>query len=555
MTIAPAPPSAPSAAEARPPITVRVVDRLGRALGGNGLSRRRFLGRVAVVGSALAIGPVRYTLKPGTAYAQVCGDGSSCSSGWTAFCCTVNDGANTCPPGSYAAGWWRIDNSPFCMGRARYVIDCNRSPSARCSCRCADDPCDQRRVCCNNFRYGQCNTQVAGVTEVVCRVVTCIAPWEWDPACNRTVRVDNRTRSHNSRCLPQRNATHIDLKYQDMGQTGSILGRATTPERTGTAGGRYRRYDNGSIFSRGSTGALAVWGSIDAVHRQLGGDASELGYPVTEVVAVGDGFGTSVRYQGGTIWLRTRSATPQALPARFDDRFRSAGGPRGRLGYPTGVQNTGGGTIVTFEQGAFAQAAGSAVVEVRTDVLEATRRVSAGHPDHVGLATREEITSGSSRLQRFERGIVTQTQGGTLFPIGSDLAEPYLAVGGPSGAWGPPLRAASSVAGGRARRLDLAQGSLFAGATIGARYLGGPVLTAFDGAGGPGGSLGLPTSDVVQTRAGQRRASFEGGAIVVDPDGTANVLSHRDARAAGSSGASRPDGTSPRTQRPPSGTP
>ena len=41
---------------------------------------------------------------PGTAYAALCGPDASCSSGWTAFCCTVNGGQNTCPPGSMPGG-------------------------------------------------------------------------------------------------------------------------------------------------------------------------------------------------------------------------------------------------------------------------------------------------------------------------------------------------------------------------------------------------------------------------------------------------------------------
>ncbi len=49
-------------------------------------SRRGFLARTALVGSALAVAPTAYLLRPGSAYAAVCGDGASCSSGWTAFC-------------------------------------------------------------------------------------------------------------------------------------------------------------------------------------------------------------------------------------------------------------------------------------------------------------------------------------------------------------------------------------------------------------------------------------------------------------------------------------
>jgi uncharacterized protein with LGFP repeats len=542
----------PLAAETAKPMAVRLVDHLGRALAGRGLSRRRFLSRVAVVGSALAIGPIRYTLRPGTAYASVCGDGASCASGWTAFCCTVNNGANTCPPGSYVAGWWRIDDSPFCFGRARYVIDCNRSPNASCSCRCATGTCDQRRVCCNNFRYGQCNTQIPGVTEVVCRVVTCMAPWQWDPACSTTVRVDNRTRSHNAPCLPGRNATPIDIRYQDLGQTGSILGAPTTPERDGPAGGRYRRYENGSIHWRSSTGALAVHGRLDAEHRDLRGAEGPLGYPTTEVRAVGDGQGLVVRYTGGSIYQASSGSRARAVLGPFDDRYRGTGGPRGRFGYPTGRRTLGSGAIQLFEGSNLARADGGPVVEVVPDVLQAVDAASG--EDVVGAPLLEERSVAGTRLQRFEHGVVIQTTGGGLVAIGRDLAFRYLDVEGGPARWGRPRGAPTSIAGGRGRELRLADATIYAGASTGTWLLHGPVLTAYREAGGPGGSLGLPTSGVATTTLGQTRGSFELGAIVIEPDGTVSVLHHRGTRRPSELARTLPDpgGASRRTPRRPS---
>ena len=69
-------------------------------------SRRGFLARTAVVGSALATNPVEYVLKPTSAYAatcqcrnQPCVCGTACCDGYTDFCCTLN-GNNTCPGGT-----------------------------------------------------------------------------------------------------------------------------------------------------------------------------------------------------------------------------------------------------------------------------------------------------------------------------------------------------------------------------------------------------------------------------------------------------------------------
>ena len=95
-----------------------LVDRVAGLLASRS-SRRGFLARSAVVGSALAVGPWSFLTRPGTAYAAVCGIDSTCSSGYTVFCATINGGVNRCPPGSLVGGWWKSDGSGFCCGGAR----------------------------------------------------------------------------------------------------------------------------------------------------------------------------------------------------------------------------------------------------------------------------------------------------------------------------------------------------------------------------------------------------------------------------------------------------
>lgn len=313
----------------------RAVDRIATSLAGRTLTRRGFLGRAAIVGSALAVEPVGFVFRPQSAYASVCGSGASCSNGWTAFCTTISDGDNTCPPGSFVAGWWKVDDSAFCNGEARYYVDCNRTPGESCSCHCSDDPCDSRRVCCNVFRYGQCNQQVPGVTEVVCRVIICTPPWEWDPSCTTTVRTDPATRSHNSPYLPGPNPSAIEVAYQDLGMNGSPLGRQTTAEvATGDGQGTLATYQFGIIVARPDLGAYVLLGSISARYTELGRTRSALGYPIADQTTVGDGRGAFARLAHGSIWA---SDTTPALetPGAIDERYLAEGGPTGWLGYPT----------------------------------------------------------------------------------------------------------------------------------------------------------------------------------------------------------------------------
>jgi hypothetical protein len=193
---------------------VTVSERLAGAAGRlleRRLSRRRALSRVAVAGAALAVAPVRYLVRPGTAWAVIVpGDCASglCLDGYTAFCCEIQHGQNACPNGTYVAGWWKCTSyqgSGLCAAEGvRYYVDCNRTPNAVFpgGCQCAQGDCGRRRIDCNHFRYGQCNTHVAGTTEVVCRLMICQSPatvgWM---NCNDTEMVDDNTCYHNADCL------------------------------------------------------------------------------------------------------------------------------------------------------------------------------------------------------------------------------------------------------------------------------------------------------------------------------------------------------------------
>src|SRR5438094_6583076 len=78
---------------------VSLVDAAARALERR-TSRRGFLARLALAGSAAAVAPMRYLLRPLSPMAVIrcsdCSPGALCCDGWTVFCCTLT-GSNSCP--------------------------------------------------------------------------------------------------------------------------------------------------------------------------------------------------------------------------------------------------------------------------------------------------------------------------------------------------------------------------------------------------------------------------------------------------------------------------
>ncbi len=195
-------------------LSERLVHTVGARRRRSGTSRRGFLGTAALVGAALAVNPWGYLVRPASAYETVCGSEAGCADGYSVFCCTINNGSNTCPPNSFIGGWWKADNSSFCGGSARYYIDCNAYRNGAWQCRCAEGTCDQRRVACNQFRYGQCSLDVpaSNTGPVVCRMVSCTPPWQqFGGTCTSSSATDNRTATHSAPCIGQLPIGSLDL--------------------------------------------------------------------------------------------------------------------------------------------------------------------------------------------------------------------------------------------------------------------------------------------------------------------------------------------------------
>ncbi|MEJ7584222.1 MAG: hypothetical protein WKF43_09075 [Acidimicrobiales bacterium] len=550
-------------------LSQRVVRATSSRLGSR-QSRRSFLTRTAVLGSALAVNPWGYILRPGTAYGAVCG---TCSDGWTAFCCTINSGRNSCPPDSFVAGWWKADNAAYCCGKARYIIDCNATCPTQCSCRCTGASCDGRRTCCNQFRYGQCHQEISCYGPVVCRVATCTPPWQYDSSCTTSSATDNRTVSHGAPCLPDNCTSAITKLYESLGGANGILGPVVTAEKStvdGTGrfahyrdgsifqrdggtphemhgaiadrfarlghhrsalgypttnevllaepnGGAYNRFENGIIYASFATGTFEVVGAIRGLHSDTGGVRGPLGYPTTGEAGRSDGIGRYQYFQHGSIWV-TYATGAHWLGGRVHDKYRALDGPGSPLGYPTSnfVIVTGG-YVARFESGSIYERVGGEVAAVHGRTEEKYRDLG----EHRGLL-RWPVTDvralGPGFRTDFEQGSILYRPGLAVAEVHGSILVKWDATGSNLGPLGWPLTDVTTLPDGRGRVSRFQKGSVyFRPGGAGTWEVHGPIHDYYRYVGETESDLGYPRGDV-SADGDLSRCTFDRGRLTYDPD-------------------------------------
>lgn len=491
----------------------RVVARTAGVFGSTS-SRRRFLAKTAVVGSAIAVNPVTYLLKPGTAYGAVCG---TCSDGWTAFCCTINSGKNSCPPNTFVAGWWKADNAAYCGGGPRYIIDCNATCPTQCSCRCSGASCDGRRTCCNQFRYGQCNQHISCYGPVACRVAICITPWAYDAACSTYALTDNRTVQHGAACLKTEHNTAITRKYYALGGPDSFLGILTQSERASTDGsGRYAIYQGGRIYYKASTGAREIRGAIFSVWAAANGPAGTYGFPTSDRQNLPGGAGTFQTFEGGNIY--SHSAGTFGVPQPHFGVYAAYGshGANSALGLPTGPLTRSSDNVavyINFQRGRTYRR-GSTAVEIHGAIFDKHESLSGVH-GNLGHVKSSVLSSsdGRGRFSNFDNGAIYYTSSLGAHAIWGGFNTTYLAHGGPTSDVGFPTTDRQGVGDGVGERVLLENGGIYYKASRGVFVVPSGLHQRYLDQGGPTGSLGYPTAAAVHSGAGGFTQQFEGGSL------------------------------------------
>ncbi|OZD06518.1 hypothetical protein CH275_09880 [Rhodococcus sp. 06-235-1A] len=198
-------------------------------------------------------------------------------------------------------------------------------------------------------------------------------------------------------------------KYNSLGGPGSFLSFPNSPEYTNPDGyGKRTQFLNGPIYWSAATGAHPVvnsflnrWG----VHRY---EAGFLRYPTTDEIVHSNGVGRHQEFQGGAIYVAFQNAVGSAIGGVIRDKWNSAGGYAGPLGYPSSDElpvNKNNGRYNNFVNGTitWSQPTGARLL------FGAVRDVWArdGREDgHFGYPLSDELVSsdGIGHWVRFESG-------------------------------------------------------------------------------------------------------------------------------------------------------
>jgi uncharacterized protein with LGFP repeats len=366
-------------------------------------------------------------------------------------------------------------------------------------------------VCCNAFRYGQCNTQIGCSGGVHCRVVSCLPPYQWGN-CTTTSLQDNRTSEHSSPYLPQWGP--IAAKYKALGVLGSFLLASKGPvSSVGDGRGTYVVYVGGSIYHTSATGARAVPNGVKAIWADVGGPKGILGYPTSDLVKGRPQAGAIQLFEKGAI-ADSANTTTKIVYGEAYSQWTGTGRESGHLGYPvtnriSGLRDSG--WRQDFQNGVVIDSASTSTKSVYGDAY--TVWVSTGREGGTLGYPKGNRVSGlrdGGWLQDFQRGRVCGSAQTPTLAVAGVMNAAWQASGREAGQLRYPTAAVATDSRGSHQVFQ--GGELWALGSGAARIVFGAVLEEWQREGGAEGRYGYPVSDTV-AEGNRLTCVFEGGTI------------------------------------------
>ncbi|MFD6893947.1 alpha/beta hydrolase-fold protein [Rhodococcus sp. NPDC060086] len=226
------------------------------------------------------------------------------------------------------------------------------------------------------------------------------------------------------------------------------LGDCVTREYA-VAGGSVQDFRHGRVFSSGGT-AVPVAGAIGGKYQSAGGPAGRLGYPTTEERGTADGRGRFNHFQHGAVYWTPEHGARTVQGAIFEE-WKEQGWEAGPLGYPV-LDEVGTpdqrGTVQAFEIGAMYWTEATGANGVLGKIL--AKYGELGYETGVlGYPTSSEhVITGDGRFTEFEHGAVYWTHQTGAWPVRGRVLEAWVAEDAENGRLGYPIGDETPIEGG-----------------------------------------------------------------------------------------------------------
>ena len=301
--------------------------------------------------------------------------------------------------------------------------------------------------------------------------------------------------------------------------------------RSGNA--RVRRYQNGNLYWTPEDGAFSVDGSLRDRYEILGEDQSPLGLPLSDTGSTQDGGGRQSVFAGGMVVARSDQDPGRALWGPVYRKWLDLGGIASVVGYPISDVSAcpdGAGVYAHFEGGSIYAHPRTGAFEVHGEVRVAWQasgweRGPLGYPRSDDTATP---VGTPGRMGMFVHGMAVALNGQKGVVTYGAIFERWRQLGG-FGFLGAPTTSEEPGRGNQQGRVSRFQrGGIWWTPTTGAHEVYGAIHGFYEAHGGEKSSLGYPTTGELPHPQGDgaRYNDFQGGFIVWSPQRGAHIEDH-----------------------------
>jgi uncharacterized protein with LGFP repeats len=321
----------------------------------------------------------------------------------------------------------------------------------------------------------------------------------------------------------------IETFWKASGAEAGSLGYPTTSVTTGADGTRqYARFQHGTIDWAPATGALAVRGGIAALWTAAGAEAGSLGYPLTSEAPTADSAGSVQQFEHGSVyWTATTGA--QAVSGPIETFWKASGAETGFLGYPTTSVTTGAdgtGQYARFQHGSVYTSPATGI-HTMTGAIGALYESAGAEHSWLGYPTSDVVTAadGTGQYATYQGGTIYWSPSTGLHSLYGTILSLYTAVGAEQSFLGYPTQSVLPTADTIGRYAQFQGGSMYWSPVTNAHILNGAFLPLYTAVGAERSFLGYPTQSVAPTAdTVGRYAKFQNGNMYWSPATSTRIL-------------------------------